>query len=350
MPLATDGQSPIPGSLSTPTINQRARSLMDDASIDVSDDSMRSEDVDGSESGTNGLSTKKPRISHACQACRRMKIRCEPLEYQDSCKQCSKTNRACLITTTRRKRQKTVHRIAELEEKLKTLTAAVGSRANQHHVKESKKSNSNPEFRTQNSPSVLDLNASIAESIASPASWVMRSAQRNNKAKYIDVIDSGMIDKATAYKVFYRFCTEMAGFFPFVVFPEQTTAQEIRSRRPITFLSILAAGICVFKPGLLPDLSDELTFTLADRIIYRGERSFDLLQALLVLAAFYSKPKHQKELNFNQTKHIAAMMALDLGIGRRLKKGVFVEKSPFPDVSVFEIRRTWLGCYYSCAK
>jgi len=48
--------------------------------------------------------------------------------------------------------------------------------------------------------------------------------------------------------------------------------------------------------------------------------------------------------------HIAAMMALDLGIGRRPKKGVFVEKSPFLDVSVLEIRRTWLGCYYSCAK
>jgi len=120
MPLAADGQSPIPGSLSTPIINQRAHSSMDDASINLSDDSMRSEDVDGSESGTNSLSMKKPRISHACQACRRMKIRCEPLEYQDSCKQCSKTNRECLITTTKRKRQKTVHKIAELEEMLKT--------------------------------------------------------------------------------------------------------------------------------------------------------------------------------------------------------------------------------------
>jgi len=164
-------------------------------------------------------------------------------------------------------------------------------------VKESKESNSNPELRAQNSPSVLDLNASIAESIASPASWVTRSARRkwnNNKAKYIDVIDSGMIDKATAYKVFYHFRAEMAGFFPFVVFPEQTGAQEIRSRRPITFLSILAVGICVFKLGLLPDLSDELTFTLADRILYRGERSFDLLQALLVLTAFTRNPSIRK--------------------------------------------------------
>jgi hypothetical protein len=275
-----------------------------------------------------------------------MKIRCEPLEDRNSCRQCSKTNRECLITAPRRKRQKTVHRVAELEKKIEALTASLGPRESQDETMDS--SFPRPFFEPE-SAKIFEVDAEIARERSARSAASTRKWTREETV-YVDVIDNGIVDETTAYLAFQRFHTEMCVYFPIVVFPAATTAQEIRSQKPILFLSILAAGIGVFQPGMQTLLSDELTFILADRIMYRGERSLELVQALLVLMIFYSRPRHQKELNFNQTIHIAATMALDLGMGRRSKKGAFNEKPLFPGVSVVETRRTWLGCYYMCAK
>lgn len=68
---------------------------------------------------------KRPR---ACDACRQLKVRCEPDDKNPSnpCKRCAKANRSCVVTPPTRKRQKkTDSRVSELEKKIDALTASL---------------------------------------------------------------------------------------------------------------------------------------------------------------------------------------------------------------------------------
>lgn len=89
---------------------------------------------------------------------------------------------------------------------------------------------------------------------------------------------------------------------------------------------------------------------MADRVMYRGEKSVELIQALLVLVVHYQRPRQSKELNFLQIVHSAAIMALDLGLGKRSTRKGPDGMVPESTMNEAEARRVWLGCYYLCAK
>lgn len=68
---------------------------------------------------------KRPR---ACEACRQLKVRCDPdpNNPDGSCKRCTKARRRCVVTVPTRKRQKKADsRVAELEKKIDALTASL---------------------------------------------------------------------------------------------------------------------------------------------------------------------------------------------------------------------------------
>ncbi|KAK6386776.1 hypothetical protein LTS17_000038 [Exophiala oligosperma] len=93
-----------------------------------------------------------------------------------------------------------------------------------------------------------------------------------------------------------------------------------------------------------PELWDMLTRDLALRIMYRAERSLELVQVLLIHISWYTRGKEMRELNFNQMIHIACAMGLDIGLGRRSHKSV---QSDDPHrLESLAGRRAWLGCYY----
>jgi hypothetical protein len=70
---------------------------------------------------------------------------------------------------------------------------------------------------------------------------------------------------------------------------------------------------------------------------------------------WYAPPDHFEELKFFQFIHLAVVMALDIGMGRRTRKkgtkqlGLFREilgkKGAHLDPDAVETRRAWLGCY-----
>lgn len=71
-----------------------------------------------------------PRRPRACEACRGLKVRCEPDPSDEGpCKRCRKAGRNCVVTMPTRKRQKkTDSRVAELEKKIDALTASLQAR------------------------------------------------------------------------------------------------------------------------------------------------------------------------------------------------------------------------------
>jgi hypothetical protein len=84
-----------------------------------------SPDSQDEDEGSGTDKPKRPKRSRACVACRNMKIRCLPVEGQEACNACSKVNRECVMPGPPRKRQKTVHKVAELEKKINALTNAL---------------------------------------------------------------------------------------------------------------------------------------------------------------------------------------------------------------------------------
>ena len=86
-------------------------------------------DEDENGTGQNGLRSKKPRSTHACQACRRMKIRCRtlggPRFMQAMRKSQSNMSRDGASTENDKK---TVHRVSELEKKIDALTASLNAK------------------------------------------------------------------------------------------------------------------------------------------------------------------------------------------------------------------------------
>lgn len=364
----------------------------------IEEDSPDNHSPSGNPSDPNDL--KRPR---ACEACRQLKVKCELDDNSPtgSCKRCAKAHRQCVVTVPSRKRQKkTDSRVAELEKKIDALTASLAARggdpdvaldpaiaeqqpSHSHSVYAQWQPHSQPPGipnQSTSDPSQLSgvkrkhvesldyFGGDLAKSTSKYKQMPPlphyhttynepRPKQESDETPYVDVIDRGLIDIKTAFKCFDRYNVEMTKQLPIVVFPPDTKASEIRETKPILFLAILGVGSGTILPDLQPKLISEATRILADRIVYSGEKSMELVQTIQVLTVHYQPPEKYEELNFNQLIHIAAVMALDIGMGKRSKKtpfpiwkGYMDKNKAMPDPSLAETRRCWLGCYYMCTK
>jgi hypothetical protein len=181
--------------------------------------------------------------------------------------------------------------------------------------------------------------------------------------EHADVIDRRIVSSELAAVLFDRYVNEMAPQFPAVVFPPGTAAAEIRKTKPTLFLAILSVGAGPSHPEVQKTLIKEVMKILATRVMCNGEKSLEIVQALHVLTIWYFPPEHYDELKFYQLIHIAAVMAIDLGLGKRLKNhprprqsgpGLFRDhpwrRIPLLNPESVESRRTWLTCYFLCAK
>ncbi|KAI9880773.1 MAG: hypothetical protein M1830_000209 [Pleopsidium flavum] len=176
------------------------------------------------------------------------------------------------------------------------------------------------------------------------------SSQNNLPAhEYADVIDRKILEAGTATQIFDHYVSYMAPHLPAVVFPPQITAAEIRRTKSILFLAILSVSSGLSHPEIQRTLTKELMRVYADRIILKGEKTLELIQALQISALWYWPPEHYEELKFYQLIHIAAVMAIDVGLGKRTRQcklrnlGLWRDhpwrKTPFPDPHSVESRR-----------
>jgi hypothetical protein len=175
---------------------------------------------------------------------------------------------------------------------------------------------------------------------------------------HINTLIDGLMTPDVAERVFFRYVDEICPHFPAVPFPPGTTAAELREKKPLLFLSLLAASSHgSAEPLVSQDAQRELTKVLKDQladIIWRnGEKSLEIVQALQVAVLWYRPPLHFEQHNFYMMVNCAAVMALDLGLGRKATPNVMkLSIGPFrryhPNSSSIEARRTFLVCYYLC--
>lgn len=295
-------------------------------------DDVSADDADGSPNKP----ARRPKRARACIACRNMKIRCLPVEGKDACLACGKVNRDCVMPGPARKRQKTVHKVAELEKKINALTDALVA---QQAANPTPPNDSPVNDRQETQSDVTRTNTSVTSDpqrdlerlqqydrnlIDKPSITLERGEldwgcskyehPRETLEPYVDIIARGLLDMATASNMFEHYLHKMQSFFPVLSFPESISAHDVRTARPMLFLAILTVAAPAVRPDMHPNLVIELTRQLSERIMFLGEKSLEVVQAILVYVSCYSRGKYAKDLTFNQLIHSAVVMCLDLGM------------------------------------
>lgn len=347
--------------------------------------------------------SKRPR---ACEACRGLKVRCEPDPGNGPCKRCAKANRHCVITPPSRKRQKkTDSRVAELERKIDALTANlqatkagnISGSDDGNYVAGDSSHISGTASTPQQQPSSYSVFDStnrkrrvsqhqqdgyvgMLTGIAAAASnqhapnvtpnTVPRPAQvakmqdlepprfaAPTSYESADVIHQGILRVETAKELFDHYNQSMVPQMPLVPFAPDITAEMIRSTKPILFLAIMSVASGQDYPQIQAALKQEIKRTFADKIVVNGEKSVELVQALQVVTIWYW-PEANGDSQYFQLAHMSALMAMDLGIDRKPKFAprpnqlidVPSSKSTILDTGTIECRRAWLGCYLLCSR
>ncbi|KAF2186429.1 hypothetical protein K469DRAFT_706396 [Zopfia rhizophila CBS 207.26] len=359
---------------------------------------------------------KRPR---ACDSCRGLKVRCDqdPNRPDQPCRRCAKANRTCITTPPTRKRQKKADsRVAELERKIDALTATLhaqkgGAASEIGHLGGIPQYDARPGPYTQvpqsegayrggminhdwGNPSSrhletprgygpaqpfrgpepkrrrVDDDNSDAQMIPEDMDAIHRDLaehpemKRTNKKgihadhSYINGLIDNLMTADTAERIFNRYVNEIFPHFPAVPVSPGITAREVREKKPLLFLAILAGSSHGSAEQIVSqDVQRELTKLLKDQfadIIWRnGEKSLEIVQALQLGVLWYRPPLHYEQHNFYMMVNCAAVMALDLGLGRRATPNVMkLAVGPFrrchPNAGSIEARRTFLVCYYLC--
>jgi len=260
--------------------------------------------------------------TRACEACRNLKVKCEPIPEGGRCKRCAKAGRNCVTSAPSRKRQKkTDSRVADLEKRIDDLQRQMKS-AKADNASESdddgddgegetsqmdlmgsrpdQQSSYNPnphenprkrrfaEFEQdgssgavlpnvhvpQNQRPASDAPALIPEARMFPVPSPRAPNQEGHGAATttygeVDVVGRGLVQATTADELFKRYTKLMAPHMPIVIFPDNTTSEIVRQSSPILFLAILSVAAGENYQDLQIKLNKEIMHTLAGRIIVR---------------------------------------------------------------------------------
>ncbi|KAI5356666.1 putative zn(2)-C6 fungal-type DNA-binding domain-containing protein [Septoria linicola] len=388
----------------------------------IAQDSIDNSHVSDGNDAPAGEDPKRPR---ACEACRGLKVRCDqdPNHPDLPCRRCAKAGRQCVITAPSRKRQKKADsRVAELEKKLDHLTTvlqqqqqggqlyasqygqaptadmqgrAYAQAAQQYQYAQQTEHDASPmqppnkrkrtddqapqasgvggEAPAPASSSRYDARSQSEQDISNrlqelnrdfhPSADVMRQLTDTTSGDFLNRIHT-LVSPPLGVQIFDRYVEKLAPHMPAVIFAPGTEAEQVWKQTPILYVSILsAAGYGILHPDVSSQLSEEAIKAIADCVVVNGAKSIELVQAMQVLALWYKPPENARQTNFYQIIHMAAVMAIDLGLGKRfnpakLRRG-FNGNGPHSEYApgaaqptnsdTLEARRAWLGCYYLCA-
>ncbi|KAJ2998194.1 hypothetical protein NUW58_g398 [Xylaria curta] len=247
--------------------------------------------------------------NRACEECHRLKIKCDVTTASGgACERCSRNNLECIAAAPRFQRD----RIKELEAHVHDLRNAL---------------------RSQTSATTSSL---------SPVSLL-----ESHKYGVLSFLDA-RIPPSKQHGLLRLFAHQAGAAWPVIRLPMQL--DQIRAQSPILLLSVLAYTATQEVQGVELEVHDELVretmHILGDEIIGRGQRSLELVQALLV-AAFWNKTTRKgQQGSCYQIVQLAADMAIDLGIA-----GLSLQPSPVAyfcqheNPTSLDAQRTWLACF-----
>ena len=159
-------------------------------------------------------------------------------------------------------------------------------------------------------------------------------------------LDSIDLDDSIARQLFTEYKQILMPELPLVIIPRDTTFDELKQKSPILLLATVTAASSANKSELFVALHSRLKQVVLDKAMIRGEKTVDLIEAIEILVGWFCPPDDIKYLNFYQYVHIAATMALELGL-----VGVTQDEPGIATTGDHNIRteRLTLAVYLSCS-
>ena len=337
--------------------------------------------------------TREKNANRACEACRRLKVRCLPPPFDQpnqKCKRCAKNSQECIFLprsrTRRRKRIDT--RVGELENQIKALsshfqkngTASEDFKASlaafndvSSEIGRRSTSNGTPAPASRLEQRSLDSVMSLQPEIGARKAFdAFRPRDENGDGSHSalagDVVGRGLLSMKEATNLYQRYTDEAVQHCSIVIAPKGLTAMEVRRSRPMLFLAIIAAMAATHDPSLGFRLNQEITKVYAERIFLSGDKSLEMMQSLLISAYWHFPPERYEQLKYSQYVHMATTMAMDMGLGvpePNAPSDTFDENPGMGKEwdaasaksteqknvkDALERRRTWVGCYVTCTR
>lgn len=286
-------------------------------------------------------------LNKTCQACRARKIRCQQNSNSSSarCARCEKKGIQCIFDApnAKRRRKRTDVRVTALEKELHSL------RSRLEGTGEAATSPSSLPPLNQSLTNPAEDSRMLSSTQKDPIVIASRTESSNTPAPDLHDDVSGMgfnLDKMTQQQLYSKFMRELSPHLPFIHFEASVTAQQLRQQQSILLDAILAASAGSLYAPLSQELVSRLEKDYAERIIVRGEKSIELVQALLVSAVWYQPPARYQDLKFTTFGHLAANMALDLRLAStRESAGQNMEF-----IENLNRKRVLIGCYLLCGR
>ncbi|KFX93726.1 hypothetical protein V490_04717 [Pseudogymnoascus sp. VKM F-3557] len=314
-------------------------------------------------------------VNKACASCHTLKVRCilDDNSTTGQCQRCIKISRPCVFSPSQRRKQRkrTDTRVAELEQEMRALRSIlVAGENNRVKVDAMTRDGVLPQRNlvghevatarsTGQTDSFIGQHTSVASSIENSTPISQHTTNMDfsspNESQEVDVIGRGLVTMALAEVLYKTYVFDLIPQYPAVTFPNSYTAEELRNDRPILFLAVITAASAKKDPELYSILSKEILSVYATQSFINGEKSLELVQSMLVTVVWYYPPDSFDRLKFYENIHMAAVMALEIGLGSDPAKSKNhlqnSQNSSTQDIDITEVdkRRAILTCYLTCS-
>ncbi|KAI6791577.1 hypothetical protein KC361_g7266 [Hortaea werneckii] len=272
----------------------------------------------------------------ACAHCRSQKVRCLPSDANpDICQRCIRTGRPCTFTPLqkRKQRKRTDTRVAELEREMRNMrqmlkdkqdgasipsgkASAVSIQRQQGQAQDNSFSASRRHDLHFGEPS-NPVAPATQQAVQTPQNAIPARPAAITERTDSDIVDRGILSMATARQLFETYRKDLFPHYPFIPIPESIVAEEMRETQPTLFLAIVAAAAAKEHSDLSATLDKEVLQQYATKVVVQSEKSLELVQALHISAIWYHPPSKFGQLKYYEYIHMAATMAMDIGIGTR---------------------------------
>ncbi|KAH8885844.1 hypothetical protein GQ53DRAFT_695403 [Thozetella sp. PMI_491] len=264
---------------------------------------------------------------HACSRCRASKLRCLSDTFPDhgKCRRCHDAEVECVFVAIapRQRRKRTDTRVAALEKQITGMKAALEAQA----IPASPMGTGSRSIRQDNSESYESIVGSGYECEQSESHTTTavhsepgeRRTRQNEQTRaededILDPIGSNLLPLDLAARLLAEFICNVLPEYPIIGLSDGDDFDSLHSSRPTLLLAMATAASRGSDPALFGRLHSRLLRLLADRILVRGHRSLELIQAILVMEVWYDPPEDMRKLNFYMWIQIAGTLANQLGL------------------------------------
>ncbi|KAL7931775.1 hypothetical protein V8C35DRAFT_309492 [Trichoderma chlorosporum] len=310
---------------------------------------MSTASTDNAASIEEAESRRSPGLNRTCEGCRHRKIKCVIASRRSDtvahkCARCSKLNLDCVFLppAIRRRRNKNDTRIKALEQKLEELQNAISETPPQPDPGIVYSDPLSAQFA--NASSYTDsLLQSMGESLP-PVAFVPSDFPYSTTE---DPVSIGLVDYGSAYDLFSAFCEAMAPIYPLVSLPLDWTWQHARGMKPALFRAVLSVASCNRNPERFKMLFRNTARYVAEEVSMNGNKSLDLIQAYLILSAWYCPMNEFPKLMFSQYANMAASLVLELKSSNDAQYRIpSINESFVHSEKLVETCRTFIASYF----